>query len=296
MDPASTQPKTYVVAVSGGVDSVALLHMLHDQSDARLIVAHYDHGIRDDSAQDRELVQQLAQQYGLPFIYEEGQLGPNASEDTARQARYAFLQKVRAAHNAHAIITAHHQDDVLETAIHNMSRGTGPTGLASLGSIDGILRPLTSLTKEQIKKYARAYNLAWREDSTNADDKYRRNYIRHHILPRFSPADKQLLAEKITAARTLNQQINAIITEFLDTNMTKEGLRRHPFIMLDHASSRAVMAAWLRKNNIRNFDKRTIERLTHAAKTYHVGKQADVNGTTKIDVKKGYLALVAPER
>jgi tRNA(Ile)-lysidine synthetase-like protein len=296
MDMAHIKPGVYIIAVSGGVDSVVLLHMLRERPELELVIAHYDHGIRDDSWQDRELVQGIANQYELPFIYEEGKLGAHASEQQAREARYNFLRRVRAEHNAHAIITAHHQDDVIETAIHNIGRGTGPTGLASLGSIDGIIRPLTRHSKEQIIKYARAYNLAWREDSTNAGDQYRRNYIRHHIVPRFSAEDKQLFAQKIEAGRELNQKITILIDIFLKANLQEGRLRRHAFIMLDHASAREVMATWLRKSNVRNFDRKTIERLTHAAKTYQVGKQADVNGTVKLDVKKDYLALVRLER
>ncbi len=296
MNMSRPEPGIYIVAVSGGVDSVVLLHILQRLPDMRLVVAHYDHGIREDSAQDRELVQGLAQRYELPFIHEEGRLGADASEERARDARYAFLKKAQARHQARAIITAHHQDDVIETAIHNISRGTGPTGLASLQTTDGIIRPLTNMTKEQIKKYARAYNLAWREDSTNHSDKYRRNYIRHQIVPRFSAAEKQRFAHKIEVARDLNKEIAKLIDVFLKANLKDGHLRRHAFIMLDHTSAREVMAAWLRRNNIRNFDKKTIERLTHAAKTYHPGKQADVNGHVKLDVKKEYLALTSSER
>src|SRR5438309_4751219 len=84
----------YVVAVSGGVDSMVLLHMLHDRLGLNLTVAHYDHGIREDSAKDRKLVQEVAQQYKLPFTYREGNLGPNTSESKARTARYNFLHEV----------------------------------------------------------------------------------------------------------------------------------------------------------------------------------------------------------
>jgi tRNA(Ile)-lysidine synthetase-like protein len=99
----------YVVAVSGGVDSVALLDILRQQTGLELIVAHFDHGIRKDSCQDRLLVEQLAKRYGLTFVYEEAKLGPRTSEETARRARYAFLNKVMREHQAVAIVTAHHQ-------------------------------------------------------------------------------------------------------------------------------------------------------------------------------------------
>jgi tRNA(Ile)-lysidine synthetase-like protein len=287
---------TYVLAVSGGIDSVALLHVLKDQLGLQLVVAHYDHGIRSDSADDKVFVEQLAAEYGLKFVSERGELGSTASEDTARKARYAFLYKVQKEYRAQAIITAHHQDDVLETAIHNINRGTGPRGLAALSSNGQIIRPLISTTKDEIKAYVAANGLKWHEDSTNSDDSYRRNYIRHQILPRFSAADKKELTERIAAGRELNQKISLLINEFLAENGQNQELRRHPFIMLEHIVAREVMAAWLRQNSIRDFDKKAIERLTHAAKTFHAGKQADVNGQWIIDVKKDYLALVGRER
>ena len=114
------QPGTYVVAVSGGVDSMVLLDLLAKQPDIKLIVAHYDHGIRSDSKLDRELVASSAKKYKIPFVYESGNLGPGTSENQARIARYNFLRKVQKESKADAIVTAHHQDDALETAILNI--------------------------------------------------------------------------------------------------------------------------------------------------------------------------------
>src|SRR5690606_5271626 len=103
------RPGKYVVAVSGGVDSMVLLDLLRQKPKLELIVAHFDHGIRPDSAEDRKLVQRVAKHYDLPFVYAEGKLGPKASEALAREARYAFLRRVQAEQGAEAIITAHHQ-------------------------------------------------------------------------------------------------------------------------------------------------------------------------------------------
>src|SRR4051812_36593671 len=95
-------PGTYVVAVSGGVDSVALLHMLRQQNEGgepplKLVVAHLDHGIREDSADDRKHVQTVAETWGLPFTYHEARLGAGTSEAEAREHRYDFLHQVRQA-------------------------------------------------------------------------------------------------------------------------------------------------------------------------------------------------------
>jgi tRNA(Ile)-lysidine synthase len=131
----------YVVAVSGGVDSVVLLDLL-TKTNNQLTVAHFNHGIRQDSAKEEALVKQLAKRYGLEIKIGNGKLGLEASEETARKARYDFLESVRQKHQADAIITAHHQDDLIETALINLLRGTGPHGLIAIAKNPNILRPL----------------------------------------------------------------------------------------------------------------------------------------------------------
>ena len=112
------QPGKYVVAVSGGVDSMVLLDLLVKKSNgSEFFVAHYDHGIRGDSAQDFELVEDVSARYKLKLFSEQGKLGPNTSEDTARQKRYVFLNQVKKMVNADAILTAHHEDDLIEDII-----------------------------------------------------------------------------------------------------------------------------------------------------------------------------------
>ena len=102
------RPGTYVVAVSGGVDSMVLLDVLAQVPGLQLVIAHFEHGVREDSDEDLQLVESAAKHYDLPFIYERGNLGPTASEAVARAARYAFLRRVREQHAADAIVTAHH--------------------------------------------------------------------------------------------------------------------------------------------------------------------------------------------
>lgn len=168
----------YIVAVSGGVDSVALLDMLYKTDQHQLVVAHFDHGIRPDSADDAHLVADLAEKYDLPFVSERAELGPDASEEKARDYRYSFLREVAKAHSAR-IVTAHHADDVVETIALNLTRGTGWRGLAVLDS--DIVRPLLHVNKEFLVQYAKANNLKWHEDSTNSSDKYTRNRLRRRL-------------------------------------------------------------------------------------------------------------------
>src|SRR5690606_36249858 len=114
------EPGHYVVAVSGGVDSMVLLDVLAKKYKGRgktaLTVAHFDHGIRQDSAYDRQLVSEMAAAYSLPFVFARGELGAGASEAAARAARYEFLREVQKRAGSRGIITAHHHDDAVETA------------------------------------------------------------------------------------------------------------------------------------------------------------------------------------
>jgi tRNA(Ile)-lysidine synthase len=297
-------PTTYIVAVSGGVDSAVLLHILHHKyltsrvAPWKCVVAHFDHGIRDDSGDDRLFVQGLARKYGLPFVFDEGGLGAGASEAAAREARYSFLRRVRSAAGAEAIAMAHHEDDVLETAILNLLRGTGRKGLSSLQSTPEIYRPLLGVPKANLIAYAQQHNLAWREDSTNTDTNYLRNYIRLRLLPRFDAPARQRLRELIDAARLTNTELDTLLAEQLRLQPGNHGrqLDRRWFISLPHAVAREVMAAWLRSNGITSFSRQSIERMVAHAKTLPPGKRIDVVAGHGIIVKADVLALTIDER
>lgn len=289
-------PGRYVVAVSGGVDSVALLNVLVAKEGLGLTVAHFDHGIRDDSSLDRKLVGSLADSLKLPFVYAEGKLGPGASEATARKARYEFLENVRHAAGAKVLITGHHQDDLLETAIINILRGTGRKGLAPMLSSSRANRPLLCVPKQQIVDYAKSRGLVWREDSTNADTSYLRNYVRHKILPRFSKDQRRQLLQYITHTNALNKEIDTQLTTYLSSRPSVNQINRESFIMLPHAVACEVLAAWLRDQGLRDFDSKLLEHLVIAAKIAPSGKYADVNNRLVMHISTDKLALIGRDR
>lgn len=286
----------YVVAVSGGVDSVVLLDMLAARPDLMLTVAHFDHGIREDSHEDREYVRQLAASYGLPYVYCQGRLGAQVSEATARAARYKFLHTTRQHRGADAIITAHHQDDVLETIILNLLRGTGRKGLSSLQSGDVVFRPLLEVPKKELLRYASEQGLHWREDSTNSDVRYLRNYIRHYLLPRFAEADRERLLELSRHTATLNDLIARQVGDYLHLQPSARTLDRHTFIMLPHSVAREVLAEWLRIQTNVELSRRMLERLVQAAKTGKAGAKVDVDGDFWLKIGRTQLALEPRER
>lgn len=257
----------YIVAVSGGVDSVALLHMLVHHTSHELVVAHFDHGIRDDSDADVWHVASLAKAYGLPFETTRVMLGAGSSEEKAREKRYAWLQTVKRQQAADAIVTAHHQDDVLETAALNLRRGTGWRGIASVRSVDGLYRPLLSMSKAQLVRYALENGLTWREDSTNDDIRYTRNYIRHSIIPRLSPEKRNSLLTLAKQQQELRQQIEHEVLTVATTMRDETGYSRYQLIM----SPESVALEVLRKATGGACEPAQLKRLLHFIKTGRQG-------------------------
>src|SRR5437868_2321087 len=147
---ADIVPGRYVLAVSGGVDSMVLLDLLAKQTELELIVAHFNHGIRPDSAKDEELVAKVAKRLKRSFEAGQGKLSGHTSEEKARDARYKFLKAVTSKYSAVAIVTAHHQDDMIETVILNLLRGTGYRGFTAISNNDEVIRPLLGYAKKEI--------------------------------------------------------------------------------------------------------------------------------------------------
>ncbi len=182
-----------VVGVSGGLDSMSLLeclYLLKKELDISLIVAHLDHGLRgSESRQDYVFVQEQAAKYGVPF---EGGTIPRSSyrhgsslQDQARTLRYEFFMSVLQKYRAHKIAQAHHRDDHIETLLMRILRGAGSGGLRGIPAVrQGIyIRPFIEMSRKEIEGFCRVRNIAYVEDSSNREDYYTRNIIRHRILP-----------------------------------------------------------------------------------------------------------------
>lgn len=285
----SLEPGRYVIAVSGGVDSVALLHRLSNEPGIALIVAHYDHGMRPNSHEDRQFAEALAKLYDLPFAYASGALGADAGEARARAARYLFLNSAVEQHQARALITAHHQDDVIETAIINMIRGTGRKGLTALDDRTNIRRPFLDIPKAEILTYAKKHNLEWREDESNQDTKYLRNYIRHRLLPKMTARDRKQLLATISQARNTNVELDEVLGALIQPELSRLHLYQ-----LSYSESKEIMAAWLRHHGVRNFDKKTLERLVVGSKVAPLGAKLDVISGVTMEVGRESLVINKP--
>ena len=186
-----------VVAVSGGVDSITLLHALHTLRSAwklTLAIAHLDHALRPDSAEDAVFVRQLGDRLGLKTVVERRPVRELCAaegwslEDGARRVRFRFLLEVAARRSAAAVALAHTADDQAETVLMRLIRGTGLLGLGAIPrarEMDGcrVIRPLLEVWRSEVLAYVRRRGLAFREDASNSDRRFLRNRIRHDLLP-----------------------------------------------------------------------------------------------------------------
>ncbi len=167
-----------ILAISGGLDSVCLLHMMRE--DPGVVVAHFNHGTRLSAGDDERFVRGLAERYGLPICVGREDLGEDCSEELARERRYAFLNRVAKIEDG-VVYTAHHQDDLVESVVINLYRGTGWRGLVPLGDL-AVRRPLLGFSKKELYGYAVEHGLVFRQDPTNTEDRYLRNRIRRVIF------------------------------------------------------------------------------------------------------------------
>ena len=178
-----------LVAISGGLDSVVLLHVLRYRGGApELVAAHFDHGMRPDSARDADWVRGVSRAWEVS-LHEARSTVPLKGESAARAARYSFLRRVQRETGALRVFTAHHQDDQVETVLFRMLRGSGLAGLSGIPAERGPLRrPFLPFSREELADYARGAGLTWREDPTNDSLDYARNYLRHEVIPRLERA------------------------------------------------------------------------------------------------------------
>jgi tRNA(Ile)-lysidine synthase len=214
--------ETVLVAVSGGVDSVVLLDCLHRLAPPlafRLHVAHLDHGLRGEAgAADAAFVQELAGVLGLPATVKH--LPPGALtargrslQEAARAARYAFLAEAAEGAGAIRIAVAHTADDVAETVLMNLLRGSGPAGLRGIPPIRDrrVIRPLLTVRKEQVEAFARARRLRFRPDPSNADPRFLRNRIRQRLLPFLEKEFNPQVVECVARAAALLEEDHAYL-------------------------------------------------------------------------------------
>lgn len=288
----------YLVAVSGGVDSVVLLDMLVGgylpisnslAPSPQLVVAHFDHGIRDDSAADARFVLALARQYGLEYIGGKANLGKDASEEQARTARYDFLFEESKKLNA-IILTAHHRDDMIETIAINLSRGTGWRGLAVLGRVS-VDRPLIGLKKAEIYEYAVENNLEWVEDETNQTERYLRNRMRRTISQNLTTDAEDKLVTLRNQQISLRDQIDTEVTRLLGLYVSDGAMSRYELINIPETIAIELLDGYLRSQLGRSLVRPQLLRALLAIKTAAPGSTAEIGDCIKLKFEKRTFSL-----
>jgi tRNA(Ile)-lysidine synthase len=201
------------IAVSGGADSVFLLHALRELAprwDLQLSVIHIEHGIRGSaSTEDAAFVKNLASKLGLPFHIHSANVPAirDNQEQAARQVRHAFFERLINSGALDRVATGHTRSDQAETVLYRILRGSGLAGLVGILPItkEGLVRPLLELDRLEIEAWLRERNIAWREDASNQNRNYARNRLRHEILPllreTFNPLLDLTLSNMATVAR-----------------------------------------------------------------------------------------------
>ncbi len=222
------------VALSGGADSVALLcclEVLSDELGIKLYAAHLNHSLRgEESDADETFVRELCRQKNIPLFCEKADVrkfsieSGKSTELAAREVRYEFLKRV----SKGVIATAHTASDNIETVLFNLARGTGVAGLCGIPpKRDNLIRPLIKVTRAEVERYCLENGLKYRTDSTNSDQAYSRNRIRHSVVPQLSKINSEAVknTSKMTEdLREVMDYLNLQAAECLKKAKLAEGL------------------------------------------------------------------------
>jgi tRNA(Ile)-lysidine synthase len=222
------EPKQKVLlAVSGGIDSMVMLY-LFEKSGFDYGIIHCNFQLRgDESDQDEEFVKKQVLIHGVPSYFkrfdteEYAQINGISIEMAARDLRYEYFEKIRVEHHYDYIATAHHSDDLIETFFLNLSRKTGIKGLTGIKDKSGkIIRPLLFASRSEIEKFVSENYIEFREDSTNSEVFYQRNFLRHRILPLFSELNPSFKKNMLASIENL-KDAETVYSGFFETEKQK---------------------------------------------------------------------------
>ena len=253
----------YLVGVSGGRDSVVLLHWLVAQGFRKLIVCHFEHGLRGRAGKaDARFVERLAQQHGLPFELGSADVAAHATrtkqsiETAARHERLAFFGKVARRRRCLTIFLGHQADDQVETFLLNLLRGAGGRGLGAMRPISSfgalrIVRPLLGVWRSEIDAYLKQHRLKFRDDATNEELSARRNRMRHQIIPWLEKHSGRSVRATIWRAATVLAEEEDFLETLIPADLTKgEELNVAQLRPLPPALQRRAIRQWLMQRGV----------------------------------------------
>jgi tRNA(Ile)-lysidine synthase len=266
--------RRYLVGVSGGADSVALLHMLVRSGFGRLVVCHLDHGLRGKaSAADARFVEGLARSLGTDFEggREDLRRVQGSMETAAREARHRFFARCGREWRCGRLILAHHADDQAETVLWNLIRGSrGASGMAETQELDmdgrrmEVIRPLLGVRRTGLREWLTDQGLEWREDGTNAEPVAVRNRLRNEVLPMLSEAtgrDAVVALARAASAGAELREIERWAVEAAAAVDPQGRLHVGRLRELPEALRRACVHSYLREHGISDLDRAAVERV-----------------------------------
>lgn len=292
---------TLILAVSGGPDSVYLLQVCLEiikRLPLKIVVAHVNHKLRGrQSDLDQKFVQNLAKKYGLPFEKKTLFSIPAGNlEEESRKLRYDFLENVRKKYSAEFILTAHHQDDNIETALFNLARGSflkGISGMRIFSREKHLLRPLLNVTKKEILSYLKKRKIAYRLDRSNADTRFSRNLLRNKIIPLLNEINGNFSGSFLDFMDNMRQIWAFLENEsalWLKREKKRNGIPAGKFLELPVLMQRSILAQlYVRTHgSIKKFNRSHLEQIMKII-------QKNKSGVKKEFGKGYYIEIGKPE-
>lgn len=326
--------RRYIVAVSGGMDSMVLLHLLREEiSSENLIVAHFNHNTRGaDSDADAAFVRSYCEDEGMEYVigvrqskdtllekgnrsapgkasaFGESKSPSKVSEEMLRNERMAFLESARKQFQCAAIIFAHHLDDQIETLFLRLLRGTGARGLSGMREKNGYrLRPLLNVTKKEIQEFAYENLIAHCEDASNAEPTYLRNRIRHELLPVFESLSKSYGGIEKTKRRIGAMMKQVAQEEESLTKSAEDSLKklctetpfwlrfsRKGFKKLPRKIKNRFLLTLVKRAGVTTFGRKDVKAFRAFIK--NSGKEIHLHGKLTAQISLGYVYLFSPHQ
>ena len=274
-----------ILAVSGGVDSMAFLTMY---AHADIVVVHIDHGTRKSSAEDADFVRRKCQKLRVKFYETKLELGEGASEELARKKRYEFLKTIQEKEGG-TLCTAHHLDDVLESIAINLIRGTGWRGLTPFYG-DELVRPfiISKMWKRDVLKFAGEQSICFRQDPTN----YEANYLRNRVREKMTELDKTARVDIIELFEKQNElrgKIEKLVTELAkQTIVGKNFHKKELFLRADEKVALEVLREICLMHGY-SLTRKQLTDFLSAIKTYAPHKKFNLPKNHFVTILKNYL-------
>ncbi len=291
---------SYIVAFSGGYDSLCLLDSLKKITKNRIIAIHLNHNWRgEESNQEEANCKKICEELGIDFYSETLSADVAHTETAARAARYDFFERCAKKFDSRVIFTAHNQNDNAETLIYRICMGTGVRGLQGISENRGIFyRPLLNISRADIENYCKENKLNPNNDSSNSNTKYKRNFIRTKILPLLLEINPNTF-DAVNSLSTVAKEENEIVTEYINNILEKitvdEKISTKEFLKLSAAIQKRIIYEIFIKNNL-DYDRKKILKIWKFIKENSENKSGKTTSLTDnlwIFVNENYVEIIS---